>query len=65
VVGAVVSWATRTGHSVEVTIEGETLKVNGVTSAQQERIINEYLARHAAGPTERSSTAGGARHSDG
>jgi len=50
VLGAVVDWATRTGHSIEVTCDGETLKVTGVSSAQQERIINDYLARHAPRP---------------
>jgi hypothetical protein len=49
VVGAVVSWATRTGHNVEVTMDGDTLKVSGVTSEQQDRIVNDFLARHAAG----------------
>jgi hypothetical protein len=48
VVAAVVSWATRTGHSVEVVYGGDVLKVSGVTSAQQERLINDFLARHAA-----------------
>ena len=49
VVAAVVGWATRTGHSIEITCDGETLKVSAVTSEQQERIINDYLARHAPG----------------
>jgi hypothetical protein len=49
VLGAVVSWATRTGHNVEVVYGGDVLKVSGVTSAQQERLINDFLARHAPG----------------
>jgi hypothetical protein len=49
-VGAVVSWATRTGHNVEVSYHGDVLKVTGVTSAQQERIINDFLARNAPRP---------------
>lgn len=48
VVGGVVSWATRTGHSVEVTYGDDVLKVRGVTSAQQERLIDDFLARHAS-----------------
>jgi len=48
VVGAVVSWATRTGHCVEVTYGDDVLKVCGVTSAQQERLINDFLVRHAS-----------------
>jgi hypothetical protein len=47
VVAAVVGWATRSGHNVEITWDGDTLKVSGVTSAQQDRIINDFLARHA------------------
>jgi Effector Associated Constant Component 1 len=47
VVAAVVSWVTRTGHSVEVTMDGETLKVAAATGAQQDQIIKDFLARHA------------------
>lgn len=50
VIGAVVDWATRTGHSIEVSYDGESLKVSGVTSAQQERIIDDFLTRHAPCP---------------
>jgi hypothetical protein len=50
VVGAVVSWATRTGHSVELRYGDHVLKVDGVTSAQQERLINDFLAQHAPAP---------------
>jgi hypothetical protein len=35
--------------AVEVTIDGDTLKVTGATAEQQEQIINVWLARHAAG----------------
>jgi hypothetical protein len=44
---AVAAWATRTGRTVEVSYGGDTLKVTGVTSAQQEQIINGFLDRHA------------------
>jgi hypothetical protein len=47
VVGAVAAWASRTGHSVEITLGGDTLKVTGVTAGQQERLIDDFLARHA------------------
>lgn len=50
VIAAVVNWATRSGHSIVVTIDGDVLKVSGVTSAQQERVINDFLARHAPRP---------------
>lgn len=48
VVAAVANWATRTGHNVEVVYGDDVLKVSGVTSAQQERLINDFLARHAS-----------------
>jgi hypothetical protein len=47
VVAAVVSWVTRTGHSVEVTMDGETLKIAAATAVQQDQIIKDFLARHA------------------
>lgn len=50
VVAAVASWATRTGHDVDITYGGDTLKVSGVTSEQQERVINDFLAHHAPRP---------------
>ena len=49
VIAAVVGWATRTGHTVQVNYGGDQLVVKGVTSAQQERIIDSFLARHATG----------------
>ena len=42
-------WASRTGRTVEVSIGGDTLKVTGATSQQQEMIIDAWLARHAPG----------------
>jgi hypothetical protein len=47
VLGAVRSWATRTHREVEVTYGGDVLRLTGVTSAQQERLIDDWLARHA------------------
>ena len=49
VVAAVRGWASRTGRTVEVSIGGDVLKVTGVTSQQQEKIIDAWLARHAPG----------------
>ena len=49
VVAAVRGWASRTGRTVEVSIDGDVLKVTGVTSQQQEEIIDAWLARHAPG----------------
>jgi len=41
---------TRNGRKVEVTIDGDTVKVTGATAAQQEQIISVWLARHASRP---------------
>jgi hypothetical protein len=43
------AWASRTGRTVEVSIDGDALKVTGVTSQQQGEIIDAWLARHAPG----------------
>jgi hypothetical protein len=40
-------WVLRNGRSVEVTIDGDTVKVTGASWEQQEKIINVWLARHA------------------
>ena len=49
VLAAVRGWTSRTGRTVEVSIDGDPLKVTGVTSQQQEKIIDAWLARHAPG----------------
>ena len=49
VVRKIRDWVSRNGRSVEVTIDGDTLKVTCVTSAQQEQLINVWLARHGEG----------------
>ncbi len=46
---AVRLWTSRTRRTVEVSIDGDPLKVTGVTSQQQEKIIDAWLARHASG----------------
>ncbi|GHG68588.1 hypothetical protein [Streptomyces griseocarneus] len=43
------NWARRTDRTVEVSIDGDTLKITGATSEQQEQIIRAWLARHASG----------------
>jgi hypothetical protein len=48
-VAAVRGFAVRTGRTVEVNIGEDHLKVTGVTSQQQEEIINTWLARHGHG----------------
>lgn len=47
VVARIRDWVSRTGRSVEVSIDGDTLKVTGVTAQQQEQLISVWLARHA------------------
>jgi hypothetical protein len=49
VVAAVRGWTSRTGRTVEVSIGGDALKVTGVTSQQQGKIIDAWLARHVPG----------------
>ena len=41
------AWATRTGRTVEVSIDGDVLKLTGASREQQERVIEAWLARHA------------------
>ena len=48
-VAAARGFASRTGRTVEVSIGGDHLKVSGVTSQQQEEIIDAWLARHGHG----------------
>jgi hypothetical protein len=49
VVAAVHGWASRTGRTVEVSIDRDAIKVTGATSQQQEKLIDAWLARHAPG----------------
>ena len=48
-VAAVRGFASRTGRTVEVSIGGDSLKVTGATSQQQEKIIDAWLGRHGPG----------------
>jgi hypothetical protein len=48
-VAAVRGWAVRTNRTVEVSVDGDVLKLTGVTSQQQDRVIDGWLARHAPG----------------
>jgi hypothetical protein len=47
VVAAVTSWAGLAGHSVEISLDGETLKVSRATADQQRELIDAWLSRHA------------------
>ncbi|MCQ4045639.1 hypothetical protein ACFOSC_00170 [Streptantibioticus rubrisoli] len=44
---AVRAWTTRTGRTVEVSIDGDLLKLTGASQEQQEHVIQAWLARHA------------------
>lgn len=48
VVSTVHRWAAQTNRVVEVSVGGDVLKLTGVTSEQQDRIIDGWLTRHAA-----------------
>jgi hypothetical protein len=45
VVKAVVGWAGRNGKTVELTLNGNTLKVTGASSDVQAKIVDEFFAR--------------------
>jgi hypothetical protein len=40
-------WGDRTQRTVEVSIDGDTLKLGDATADQQERIVAQWLARHS------------------
>jgi hypothetical protein len=49
IIGAVRSWLGRNrARSVKLTLGGDTLEVSGVSSAEQERLIDLWVSRHAA-----------------
>ena len=47
VVNAVVAWAGRNGKTVELTLNGNTLKVTGASAEVQSRIVDEFFARQS------------------
>jgi hypothetical protein len=48
VLAKVADWVTRNDRAVEVSYGGDTLKLGRATREQQEKIINDWLARHQA-----------------
>ena len=49
IIDTVRSWLGRNpARSVKLTLEGDTLEVTDVSSAEQERLINLWVSRHAA-----------------
>jgi len=49
VLEAVRGWAVRRGRTVRVEIDGDVLDLAGVTSAQQQQVIDAWLRRREAG----------------
>jgi hypothetical protein len=45
VVNTVAAWARRNGKTVELTLNGNTLKVTGASADVQSRIVDEFFAR--------------------
>jgi Effector Associated Constant Component 1 len=49
-IGGVRSWLRRNRvRSVKLTLDGDTLEVSGMSSAEQDRLINLWVTRHATG----------------
>lgn len=50
VIDAIRSWLGRNrAHSVKLTLDGDALEVSGVSSAEQDRLIDLWVARHGTG----------------
>jgi hypothetical protein len=46
-IAAMRGWAARRDRSVEISIGGDILKMTGISSQQQEKIIDAWITRHA------------------
>jgi|RhiMethySRZTD1v2_1073278.scaffolds.fasta_scaffold681639_1 hypothetical protein len=50
VVGTIQAWLSgHQGRSVKLELDGDTIEVSGVSSDQQRRLIDAWIARHAVG----------------
>jgi hypothetical protein len=50
VIGAIGSWLSRNrARSVKLTLDGDTLEVRGVSSAEQDRLVDLWVSRHGIG----------------
>ena len=55
VLAAIRGWITRSpNRTVEITLDGDTLKVGGISESQQRKVIKDWMARHP-----RQSAGGG------
>ena len=50
VIYGVRAWAARTQRTVEITMDGDTLKLEAATAQQQREIVDAWLARHSTAP---------------
>jgi len=48
VLGLLQAWVIRTGRTVEVTIDGDSIKITGASREQQDQVIGAWLGRHAS-----------------
>jgi transcriptional regulator of aromatic amino acid metabolism len=51
VVETIRAWTARRGRTIRVVQDGDVLELTGVTSAQQQQVIDAWLRRHADAPT--------------
>jgi hypothetical protein len=51
IVDGVRAWLQRqSAHSVKLTLDGDSLEVTGMSSAEQDRLVELWVARHAPAP---------------
>jgi hypothetical protein len=48
-VSTIRGWISRTRRSIEISIDGDVLKLTSATAQQQEKIIEAWLAKHTTG----------------
>src|SRR4051794_34828 len=49
VVNTIAEWATRNNKSVEISLDGDSLKLTGATRDQMDRALDAWFTRHPAG----------------
>lgn len=48
VIGGLRSWIARNNRSVTITLDGDTLTLSTASTAEQEKLIDLFIAKHAA-----------------
>jgi hypothetical protein len=57
VVEVIRAWAARSpGRTVKLTLDGDTLELNGMSESEQHQVVKDWMARHAK-PTARREPA--------